>query len=234
MAEIPVERKEGGGGLPKWLLPLLLLLPLLGLIYYCTRNPATVTNTNGNTNGNVMMNANRAGAAMNGSANGAMSGANGAMTGANGSVGGNTAVVVNSNGAAGAATTANGGNNAGAVVSDVNLYGTTTDKATLVGRGFFADAVRVNRVVSDKVFTVKSGSGEFFVMLDNNLDSAGGKEKQIKMRAGQNVNLGGEFRNVPSGEVKEETKEGGLNKNEYAQMKGQNVYLHATSVSDAK
>lgn len=217
MAEIPVERKVGGG-LPGWLIPLLLLIPLLGLIYYCTRNPAAVTNTN--TNGNTMTNANRAGATMNGNANGG--------------VGGNTAVVVNSNGGAGMTPGATGAKNAGAVISDVNLYGTTTDKETLVGRGFFADGVRVNHVVSDKVFTVKSGSGEFFVMLDDNLDSAGGKEKQIKMRPGQNVNLGGEFRNVPTGEMKEETKEGGLNKNEYAQMKGQTVYLHATSVSDAK
>jgi hypothetical protein len=46
--------------------------------------------------------------------------------------------------------------------------------------------------------------------------------------------LGGEFRNVPTDEVAQETKGGGLDKSEYAQMKGQQVYLHATSVSDVK
>lgn len=51
MAEIPVERKEKGA-FPWWLIPLLLLLLLLPLIWYCTRTPAVVTNTNGNANGN--------------------------------------------------------------------------------------------------------------------------------------------------------------------------------------
>jgi hypothetical protein len=73
-----------------------------------------------------------------------------------------------------------------------------------------------------------------YVMLGENLDSSGGKENQIRMRRGQTVNLGGEFRNVPSGEVNAETKGGGLDGKEYAQMKGQQVYLHATSVADAK
>jgi len=224
MAEIPVERKEGGG-LPKWLLPLLLLLPLLGLLYYCTRNTAVVDNTNGNTN------ANRANTMMNGNANRASATGNGGMTN---TVGGNTAVVVNSNTGAGMSNGNMAGANSGAVITDVNMFGTTTDKSTLDGRNTTLTGVRVNRLLSDKVFTVKSGSGELFVMLDNNLDSTGGKEQQIKMKTGQNVNLGGEFRNVPTGETNMEAKEGGLNKNEYARLKGQNVYLHATSVSDVK
>lgn len=52
MAEIPVERNEKSG-FPWWLIPLLLLLLLLPLIWYCTRTPTVVTNTNGNTNGNA-------------------------------------------------------------------------------------------------------------------------------------------------------------------------------------
>ncbi len=47
MAEIPVERKEGGG-FPWWLIPLILLLLLLPLLYYCSRNTAVVDNTNTN------------------------------------------------------------------------------------------------------------------------------------------------------------------------------------------
>ena len=53
MAEIPVERKTGGG-LPWWL-PLLLLLLLIPLIYFAyssCNKPATVANTNTNTNAN--------------------------------------------------------------------------------------------------------------------------------------------------------------------------------------
>lgn len=230
MAEIPVERKEGGG-FPWWLIPLLLLLLLLPLLYFCNKRDTTVvTNTNGNMNGNTMMtNANRAGAMSNGNANGS-------MAGANGGVGGNTAVVVNSNTGANGMTNGNmsGGGNSGAVITDVETFGTTTDKSTLVGRNTNFSSVRVNRVLSDKVFTVKSGSGEFFVMLDDALDSAGGKEKQISIKPGQNVKLDGSFKNVPTGEVAQETKTGGLNNKEYAQMKGANVYLHATSVSDVK
>ncbi len=222
MAEIPVERKEGGG-FPWWLIPLILLLLLLPLLYFCSKqnNNAVATDTNGN------MNANRTVVTTTGSANNA-------MTGANGAVGGNTAVVVNSNTGANMSNGNMSGANSGVAVTDVNMFGTTTEKASLVGRNVTLTDVAVDKVMSDHVFTVKSGTGEMFVFLDEALDSGGGKEQQIKPRPGNRINLGGTFRNVPTGEVKEETKEGGLNKNEYAQMKGQTVYLHATSLSDAK
>lgn len=61
MAEIPVE-KNTKSAFPSWLIPLLLLLLLLPLIWYCSRNTAVVDNTNRvvNTNGNAnrAMNAN--------------------------------------------------------------------------------------------------------------------------------------------------------------------------------
>ena len=48
MAEIPVERKEGGG-FPWWLIPLILLLLLLPLLYFCNKsNVADNTNGSGN------------------------------------------------------------------------------------------------------------------------------------------------------------------------------------------
>ena len=47
MAEIPVE-KNTKSAFPWWLIPLLLLLLLLPLIWYCSRNPAVVDNTNAN------------------------------------------------------------------------------------------------------------------------------------------------------------------------------------------
>jgi hypothetical protein len=213
MAEIPVERKEGSS-FPWWLIPLLLLLLLLPLLYFCNKSNV-VDNTNVNSN----------------RANVGMANANNRVGMSNNGNTGNTAVIVNNNGGA---MNANGGARSGAVIKDVNEFGNATDKSALVGRGFFVNGVRVNRVLSDNVFTVKSGSGEMFVLLDKNLDSPGGKEGQIKMKPGQNVNLGGEFRNVPAGEVTAETKGGGLDNKEYAQMKGQQVYLHATSVEDAK
>ena len=219
MAEIPVVRKQSSS-FPKWLIPLALLLLLLPLLYFCSRsdvadntnyngNRAAATANAGNSVGNERIAANAAGV---GNA-------------------GNTAVVVNNNDVS---ANSDGSVRSGAVIKDVNEFGSAADRASLVGRGFFINGVRVNRVVSDKVFTVKSSAGEMFVMLDDNLDSSGGKENQIRMRRGQTVNLGGEFRNIPTGEVARETKGGGLSKNEYGRMKGQEVYLHATSVSDAK
>jgi hypothetical protein len=220
MAEIPVERKERGS-FPWWLIPLALLLLLLPLLYFCNKsNVADNTNYNGNrANVNMANTGNRVGMANTGN--------NTVVANA-----GNTAVVVNNNSGA---LNASSGARDGSVIKDINEFGNASDKSTLVGRGFFANgAVRVNRVISDKVFTVKSGADEVFVMLDDKLDSPGGKEGQIKMKPGQNVNLGGEFRAVPTVETKAENQTGGLNAKEYAQMKGQRVYLHANSVSDAK
>jgi hypothetical protein len=149
MAEIPVERKEGGG-FPWWLIPLLLLLLLLPLLYFWNKSNV-VDNTNVNSNranvGTVNAN-NRVGASNTGSN----------MIAANT---GNTAVVMNNNDGA---MNTNTGARSGAVIKDVNEFGSATDKSTLVGRGLFVNGVRVNRVLSDNVFTVKSGSGEMFVL----------------------------------------------------------------------
>lgn len=226
MAEIPVERKEKSS-FPWWLIPLILLLLLLPLLYFtCGRNDGAVSNAN-NRNGAAINNVN----------------SNAAVATNNGSINsGNTAVVVNSN-----SSTAPGNNNSmssgnsstgntsavGTAITDVNYFGSASDKAALVGREINLSGVRVERVLSDRVFTVKSGSGELFVLLDENLDSGGGKEQQIKMRPGQNVALTGDFRRVPNAETKEEQSRD-LNKTEYGQMKGQQVYLHAKSVSDIK
>ena len=232
MAEIPVERNEKSG-LPWWLIPLLLLLLLLPLLWFLSRgcNPAPVANDNGNGNRNVTTttttNANRGTngnanmGAMGGNANGA-NGANGSMTGAGANANGSTISVDNK----GTAT--------GERVTDVNLFGSTADKNSLAGRGVQLTKVKVNRVLSDRVFTVTSGSGEMFAMLNESLDSGGGKEQQIKMRPGQMVNISGDFRRVPDANTKEETQNRDLNKAEYGQMKGQQIYLHTTTVEDAK
>ena len=224
MADIPVERKEKSG-LPWWLIPLLLLL-LLPLLFFGFCNRSTVVdNTNGNTNTNR---ANLANNNMNGNVRAANS-----MSAANAS---NVAVVTNTGNAnmSAGSSADDVALNSGPVITDTNFFAGANDKTTLVGREAKMSGVRVNRVLSDRVFTVKSGSGEMFVMLDENLDSPGGKESQIRMKPGQNVNLGGSFRTIPTGEVKAETQNSDLSQKEYAQMKGQRVYLHATSVSDVR
>ena len=218
MADIPVERKEKSG-LPWWLIPLLLLL-LLPLLFFgfCNRN-AVVDNTNGNANANRTNTANN--------------NANGNVRASNAS---NVAVVTNTGNANMSVgnSTNNAALNSGPAITDTNFFAGVNDKMTLVGREAKISSVRVNRVLSDRVFTVKSGSSEMFVMLDENLDSPGGKESQIRMKPGQNVNLGGSFRAIPTAEVKNESQNSDLSQKEYAQMKGQRVYLHASSVSDVQ
>lgn len=225
MAEIPVERNTKSG-LPWWLIPLLLLLLLLPLLWFmsrgCNTAPAVNDNTNrGVTNANAnanrgMTNAN-SGAMMTTNANGAT------MTSTSGSNANGSTINVDNKGTA-----------TGERVTDVNIFGNTRDKNSLAGRGVQLTKVKVNRVLSDRVFTVTSGSGEMFAMLSENLDSGGGKEQQIKIRPGQILNINGDFRRVPDAETKEETQNRDLNRAEYAQMKGQQIYLHTTGVEDAK
>ena len=229
MAEIPVERNTKSG-LPWWLIPLLLLLLLLPLLWFLSRgcNTAPVANDNINRGAtNTNMNANRG--VMN-----ANTGANsGAMmtTNANGTT---TANAGDSNGNGSTISVDNRGTATGERVTDVNIFGNTADKNSLAGRGVQLTKVKVNRVISDRVFTVTSGSSEMFAMLSENLDSGGGKEQQIKIRSGQTLNINGDFQRVPDAETKEETQNRDLNKAEYAQMKGQQIYLHTTTVEDVK
>lgn len=215
MAEIPVERK---GGVPwwVWLLGALLLLALLALL---SRGCDTTDTTNANRNANAVgttTNTNNANN-MNRTAT-----TNVTNTGVGG---------VNSNNT----SNVNGSGASGAAITDVNVYGTTTDKATLDGRGVTLQNVKVERVLSDRVFTVKSGSSEIFALLADSLDSPGGKESQIKARPGQMVNLSGTFRRPPSAslEVADDRKDGSLNQKEFKQMEGQQVYLQVTEARNA-
>lgn len=218
MAEIPVERKEKSA-FPMWLIPLLLLLLLLPLLYFtCGRgNVAVVDNTNAN-RAVVTANANNV------LANAANSIGNGANTIAN-VVGNGANTVANANRANPPA--------AGRTIEAVNFFGVTPDKQTLVGRSANFRSARVERLLSDKVFTVKSENEEMFVLLDDKLDSPGGKESQIRVRAGQNVQLTGDFRPVPTQETFEEAQHGGLKLKDFEQMKNQRVYLHATELGNA-
>lgn len=227
MAEIPVEKKEKSA-FPMWLIPLLLLLLLLPLIWFCSRNTAVVDNTNGNrtvvtTNANNIM-ANAA----NGIGNGANAVANSVGNGVNAASNAITVTNTNAGNTSGAANAT-----VGRTIEAVNFFGTTADKQSLFGRAANFRSARVERVLSDKVFTVRSDKEEMFVMLDEKLDSGGGKENQIRVRAGQNVRLTGDFRPVPTQETKDEVQQGNLKLEDFRDMKNQQVYLHATEIGNA-
>lgn len=129
-------------------------------------------------------------------------------------------------------TTQGVGTATGARVTDVNVFGSAADKKSLVGRDVELQNVSVARVLSDRVFTVTAGAAEMFVMLDDRLNR-GAAEQAIQARPGQMVNLSGSFRAVPDAETKDEQGRG-LNPQEYQQMKGQQIYLHATRASQIK
>lgn len=218
MAEIPVERKNGGIPWWVWLLGALLLLALLGLLARgCNDRDdnAAIGNVNTNVNATNVNTAN-VNTSMNANANANM----------------NADMNANANARM---STQGVGTATGERVTDVNIFGSTADKQSLVGRRVDVQNVRVNRVLSDRVFTVTAGSGELFVLLDDKLDSPGGRENQIKAREGQLVNLGGTFQSPParSLEVQDDRKDGSLNAREFQQMAGQQVYLHATEARNA-
>lgn len=91
--------------------------------------------------------------------------------------------------------------------------------------------VAVQRVLSDRVFTVTAGSAELFVMLDNRLNQ-GAAEKAIEVRPAQMVSLDGVFHDVADEQTKDEQGRG-LNRTEFHQMQGQQVYVSATGMRNA-
>lgn len=206
MAEIPVERK-GDGGVPwwVWLVGALLLLALLGLLTRGCNDADTTANSNN---------------------------ANAAATTAN--INTNTPNR-NANGNANARITTEGvGTATGARVTDVDIFGSITDKQSLVGRDVELQNVKVNRVLSDRVFTVTSGSGEMIVVLADSLDSPGGKESQIKARSGQMISIDGTFRRVAdSKEIADDRKDGDLDAGDLRLVDGQPVCLVATAARNA-
>ena len=232
MAEIPIQRKKGGvAGLPSWLIPLLALLILIPLLFLLARG---CTDAGGVGNSNNNPNNNRSTAASTKNYNGSNSAATNNSAVVIESNTGGVSVETNSTGNPNSANAGNAATNSGATITDANYVAGINDKTSLVGRQADLSRVRVNRVLSDHVFTVKSGRGEMFAYLGENLDSGGGNEQQIKIRRGQVINLNGDFRSLPNEETAEDAQGGGLTAKELRRMKGQQVYLHASSVSDAR
>lgn len=118
----------------------------------------------------------------------------------------------------------------GAFISDVDLYGTTADKRTLLDRRVEFSNVRVTRVVSDRVFTVTSGGGELYAMLDDALNQ-GGMEQRVAVVAGQLLDVQGAFRAPPNAETaNEQQRPVGLTPEVAASLRAQPLYLHVTLI----
>ena len=118
----------------------------------------------------------------------------------------------------------------GTVLVDVGAYGAASDKTALVGRRVEFSNVRVTRVLSDRVFTVTSGSGELYAMLDDALN-AGPVEQRVVVQAGQLLDVQGSFRRVPDAEtVDEQNRPVRLAPGAAEAMRDQQAYLHMTVI----
>lgn len=118
-------------------------------------------------------------------------------------------------------------------IVSVNTFAETADKPSLIGREVYLENVPVARVLSDRMFTVVSGNTEFYALLDSALDSAGGNESNVVVKAGQSRSLVGTFKDVPSADLKEEqATDLPLDSQEYKQVQNEQVYLHVTQLSN--
>jgi hypothetical protein len=97
------------------------------------------------------------------------------------------------------------------------------------GRNFNIQNAKVTKVTGDTTFWVNTGSGdEVFVELKNNLD-AGSAEQQVKVVAGQTVDISGVVRNAPN-ETDIKTM-WGFNDADALNLKNRNSYLEAQTIS---
>ena len=209
MADIPIERK---GGIPwwAWLLGLLALLLLLAFLMRGCTDRGAVVETNNNDN--------RAIVNTNGNDNARSTSAN-----------------LNSNqtsDGSGQVKVSNG------PMTDVTSFALASDKGSYVGRQAQLTGVEVQRVVSDRAFTVGAKRGEeLYVLLDDSLN-AGGAEHKVVVKPGQRLTLAGPLEKpAGSAEVKEEQNKPGahkLNPAEAAEMKNQQAYLHANQIKLAQ
>ena len=216
MAEIPVERKERPVVQRRRMSPLIWLLPLLliPILYYLLRPREDVRDDRGDLERDSAAVLNDAGSA----APAPAAGAPGTAPAGGSSILGDSA-----------GTHASSGER----IADLGTYLSAVDHRSLAGRGIDLSDVEVQRVVSDRGFTVGSQKGtELFVMLDDNLNQ-GSAEKRVRIKAGQHVALGGTLMEPPSAETKEERYRG-LSAQEARELHAQDVYLHASTISQAR
>ncbi len=134
-------------------------------------------------------------------------------------------------------TTANNNtaqNAAGDKLTDAGVYASTADKLSLVGKEVEFSNLRVTRVVGPRTFTVASGSGEIYVMLDE--ESARGVGTQGQIGVGKTLNLTGKFERLQAEEINDiaNNRFRPLTAEERAFLKNTPVFLQADKVSDLK
>jgi hypothetical protein len=113
-------------------------------------------------------------------------------------------------------------------VTDAGIYASTSDKLSLVGRQAELSNVRVVRVVGPKSFTLASGSEEFLVVIDQDLNRGVGTQGQIA--PGNTLNLKGNFQRLQQDEINNisSNRFRDLTEPEREWLKKTQVYLHAT------
>lgn len=123
---------------------------------------------------------------------------------------------------------------AGDKLTDVGIWGSTADKTTLVGKNAEFSKLRVVRIVGPRTFTVDSGKGEIYVMLDD--DSARQVGTQGKIGVGDTLNLTGEFQKLDMAEIKDTANDRfrPLTDTEREFMKKTPIYFNVSSVSNLK
>lgn len=118
-------------------------------------------------------------------------------------------------------------------LTDAGAFFTASDRMSLRGRGIDLSNVEVQRVVSDRGFTVGPRKGqELFVLLDDRLNE-GSADKRLRIKPGQRLAIGGTFMDPPSAETKQERYRG-LSTKESGELRAQDIYLHAETISQAQ
>lgn len=116
-------------------------------------------------------------------------------------------------------------------LTDVAVYASTADKLSLVGRDARFSNLRVTRVVGPRTFTVASGNGEMYVMLDD--ASARGIGTQGKIGVGSTLDLTGRFERLEKAEIDDlsNARFRPLTDTERKFLKNTAVFLQATGIS---
>ncbi len=119
-------------------------------------------------------------------------------------------------------------------ITDAGIWGSTADKSTLVGKNAEFSNLKVVRIVGPRTFTVDSGKGEIYVMLDDNAAKQVGTQGKIDV--GDTLNLTGEFQRLNMEEIKDTANDRfrPLTATEREFMQKTPVYFNVSSVSKLK
>lgn len=146
-----------------------------------------------------------------------------------------TTTSTNANSNAGSVLNGNTTVTRGDALTDISSFLSSSNRASFIGRGAQLNNVRVQRVLSDRAFTVGPSNGqEMYVVLDNSLNE-GGSERKFRIEEGQMLTLAGTMEKPPTAEINAEQRKPGdikLNPAEASEMKRQQVYLHANKIQN--